>query len=294
MNERGMRSALQYGLCFAAAVLLHASLFLIPGGSFAPRESGTERGVRLRVFRPAPVSSGTSRRATPIPLPEANRRIRQAPVPEETTARPYSRVGGNVDSGGAISPQAAAGGGPGGMGGEEGTGGTGLPLSEYGEYLAHLRSDSVQGWAKERARISSRGWKGRGAGPETGYGDGEGKGSRPGRGGESGDGGDGYLDPRIQMVVTSYPPTGIEDRYTRVAYPDLKFKRNEYTSGWWNVYIRFSTDSGGRIRKLDVLRPETDGDLERQFVDQVKREIATWRFDPVDAEIHVDVRFYVE
>ncbi|HEY5765505.1 MAG TPA: hypothetical protein VIS30_05700, partial [Candidatus Deferrimicrobiaceae bacterium] len=85
-----------------------------------------------------------------------------------------------------------------------------------------------------------------------------------------------------------------EDRYTRVAYPDLKFKKSEYTSGWWNVYIQIRTDAEGRIRKYDVLRPETNGPLERQFVDQVKREIVTWRFDPVEAEILVDVRFYVE
>jgi len=96
------------------------------------------------------------------------------------------------------------------------------------------------------------------------------------------------------MVVTSYPGTGIEDRFTWVPYPDLKFKRSDYTAGWWNVYIQILTDRDGKIRKLEVLRPETDGPVERQFVDQVKREIARWRFDPVEAEILVDVRFYVE
>ena len=96
------------------------------------------------------------------------------------------------------------------------------------------------------------------------------------------------------MVVTSYPGTGIEDRFTWVPYPDLKFKRSDYTAGWWNVYIQIRTDRDGKIRKLEVLRPETDGPIERQFVDQVKREIARWKFDPVEAEILVDVRFYVE
>lgn len=288
MNERGVRSALQYGLCFAVAVLLHASLFLIPGGTFAPRDPGTERGVRLRVFRPASADSAPSRRIVPAPPVDTNRPIRQATVPDETVVKPYSRVGGNIDRGGDASLRTAGG------GGGDGTGGSDLPLSEYGQYLAHLRSDSVQGWAKERARISNRGWKGKGAAPGAAYGSGRGTGTGNGRGGEVGDGSGGYLDPRIQMVVTSYPPTGIEERFTRVAYPDLKFKRSEYTSGWWNVYIQIRTDSEGRIRNLEVLRPETDGDLERQFIEQVKREIATWRFDPVGAEIHVDVRFYVE
>jgi len=102
------------------------------------------------------------------------------------------------------------------------------------------------------------------------------------------------MDPRVRMIVTSYPSTGIERRYTPVRYPDLKFKKHEYTSGWWNVYIEIRTDKSGKVARYDVLRPETDGDLEKQFVAQVKKEIANWSFDPAEAEIHVDVRFYVE
>ena len=285
-----MRSALQYGLCFGAAVLLHAALFLIPGGTFAPRESGTERGVRLRVFRPAPVAASPAPQSVSRTPAQASRRIREGPGPTEASAEQLARSGGEIGSKESIPSQSPGGGGVRGPGEEEGAGGTGLPASEYGEYLARLRSDSVQGWSREQARRSSRGWKGKGAGSGTGVGVGTGPGSGPG----SGEGGGNYLDPRIQMVVTSYPRTGIEDRYTRVAYPDLKFKKSEYTSGWWNVYIRIRTDAEGRIRKYDVVRPETSGPLERQFVDQVKREIVTWRFDPVEAEILVDVRFYVE
>jgi len=286
-----MRSSLQVGLCFAAAVILHAALFLVPGGTFAPQESGTERGVRLRVFRPAPVSPQTARQ-TVSARPEATRRIRESSVPAKVSPEQFSRIGGDIGSRDSIPSQASAGGGAGGAGEEEGAGGTGPPVSEYGEYLARLRSDSVQGWAKGHARSAARGWKGKGAGAgtDTGWGPESG----PGKGGGTGGGGSNYLDPRIQMVVTSYPRTGIEDRYTRVAYPDLKFKKSEYTAGWWNVYLQIRTDAGGRIRKLDVLRPETKGPLERQFVDQVRREVATWRFDPVEAEILVDVRFYVE
>jgi hypothetical protein len=96
------------------------------------------------------------------------------------------------------------------------------------------------------------------------------------------------------MVVTSYPPTGIERRYTAVPYPDLKLKMHQYTSGWWNVYIKLQTDKDGKVLYSSVLRPETDGALEKMFIEQVRLEVARWAFDPVPAEIHVDVRFYVE
>lgn len=106
--------------------------------------------------------------------------------------------------------------------------------------------------------------------------------------------GERYLDPRVRMVVTSYPSTGIEQRYIAVPYPELKLKSYQSTSGWWNVYIMLKTDQKGNVIQSSVLRPETDGALEKIFVEQVKREIAHWTFDPESAEIHVDVRFHVE
>lgn len=291
MNERGMRSGLLYGASLAAAVLLHAALLLIPYRPFGHQDPQTVRGVRLRMLRPAPAAPSASNRPVAPPR-ESPPAIRKSPVPTEVSPQSYSRIGGKVGSAEPSLPQGAAGGGSGGSA----SAGSGPVLSEYGQYLARLRSDSVQGWAQERARVARRGWRGKGAGPGIGTGSGTGAGSGTGPGTGSGAGGDGagYLDPRIQMVVTSYPRTGIEDRFTRVAYPDLKFKRSDYTAGWWNVYIQIRTDRNGSVRKQEVLRPETDGPLERQFVEQVKREIATWTFDPVEAEILVDVRFYVE
>jgi len=141
------------------------------------------------------------------------------------------------------------------------------------------------------------GTEGWGKGSKTAVLSGAGKGAGKGKGTSgTGSGGDGalYMDPRVRMVVTSYPPTGIEQRYGIVRYPDLKFKKSEYTSGWWNVYIEIGTDKNGKIIKYNILRPETDGPLERQFVGQVKKEIEKWSFEPKEAEIHVDVRFYVE
>ncbi|GAB4367186.1 MAG: hypothetical protein Kow00128_11440 [Deltaproteobacteria bacterium] len=295
MNERGMRSALLYGASLAAAVLIHAALLLIPLGRFGTQEPATVRGVRLRMHRPAPVVPPAGNRPVAPPR-EAPAMPRKSPVPAEVSPENYSRIGGKVGGTDPLLPQAATGGGSGGTRDAEAAAGSGGPvLSEYGQYLARLRSDPVQGWAQERARIARRGWRGKGAGPGigTGSGSGAGSGTGPGVGGGI-RGGEVYLDPRVQMVVTSYPRTGIEDRFTRVPYPDLKFKRSDYTAGWWNVYIQIRTDRSGKVWRLEVLRPETDGPLERQFVEQVKREIATWKFDPVEAEILVDVRFYVE
>jgi len=107
-------------------------------------------------------------------------------------------------------------------------------------------------------------------------------------------GGTAYLDPRVKMVVTSYPPTGIEQRYSPVPYPEIRFRREQYQAGWWQVYFRIWTDEKGRIRRIEKLRPETDGPLEQLFVEQVRREIDRWTFDPVAAEVVVDVRFHVE
>jgi phage pi2 protein 07 len=106
--------------------------------------------------------------------------------------------------------------------------------------------------------------------------------------------GTGYLDPRVKMVVTSYPPTGIEHHYTQVPYPDRKIKKQQFTSGWWNVYIQIRTDETGRVTRRNILRPETNGPLEKIFVMQVNQEIDKWSFDPKEAEINIDVRFYVE
>ncbi len=107
------------------------------------------------------------------------------------------------------------------------------------------------------------------------------------------------------MVIIQYPSgesgkggvgngKNIESRFRPVPYPDLKVKKSRFTSGWWNVYIELWTTADGRIARYNVLRPETTGPQERVFVDQVKREMERWTFDPGPAEIHVDVRFYVE
>ncbi len=100
------------------------------------------------------------------------------------------------------------------------------------------------------------------------------------------------IDERGEPVVAKRK--NVEARFRPVPYPDLKVKQSRFTSGWWNVYFELWTTKDGRIERYDLLRPETEGPEERVFVEQVKREMERWTFEPGPAEIHVDVRFYVE
>ncbi len=269
--------------------MFHALLFLIPSGSGSKRGEATVRGMRIRTVGEARKSP-----STPLPAP---------PVAPVNPSRSQDRApGADV---GSPTPGAPGGGGGGTGGGSDSTGVEGgtqasPPIGEYGEYLARLRSEGVQGWARDSAGRMRQGWKGSGKGGKglgIGSGGGEGSGTGTGTGSGSGGGGNvggGYLDPRVRTVVTSYPPTSIERRHSQVSYPDLKVKKHQYTSGWWNVFIQIRTDRGGNVIRTDLLRPETDGPLEKIFVEQVRREIAQWSFDRTAAEINVDVRFHVE
>ncbi len=102
------------------------------------------------------------------------------------------------------------------------------------------------------------------------------------------------LDNRVQMVVNSYPSTPIEHNYSFIPYPELRIKRKDYQAGWTSVYIEIFIDSRGRIDRLKVLRPEIPNELEQVFVDAVLSTVLSWKFSGEKAEIHVDVRFYVE
>lgn len=295
MPSRGLRSLLQPVLYVGIAALLHGLVLLIPvGGVSGKPDSQTTRGIRIRAYVEAPASkrSGsfpkdpTTPTTPPPPVTAGN---------NQSTLGSGGRPAGSIVGGNPARPPGPGGGGPGAPGGEPGSGDP--PPSEYGQYLAKLRSEGVQGWARESSKNMRQGWKGTGSG--TGPGGGWGPGAGPGGGGKGGSGGkgyggSGYLDPRVRTVVTSYPSTGIDRRFTAVPYPEIKVKKSEYTSGWWNVYIEIRTDANGNITRYDVLRPETDGTLERLFVEQVRKEIARWSFDPTPAEIHVDVRFHVE
>ncbi|HQT96569.1 MAG: hypothetical protein ACYC47_02510 [Desulfobacteria bacterium] len=278
MAGKGVRRVLEPALYIGVALSFHALLFLIPSGSGSKRGEATVRGMRIRTV-------GEARESPSHPF---------SPRPVSADRLGGTPSGATGTGAGSPSPGVSGGGGDGGGAASDGVevGAQGSPpIGEYGEYLARLRSEGVQGWARDSAGRMRQGWKGSGKG---GKGLWIGSGGGDGRGGGGGGMGGGYLDPRVRMVVTSYPPTSIEHRHTQVTYPDLKVKKTQYTSGWWNVYIQIRTDGGGNVIRTDLLRPETDGPLEKIFVAQVRREIARWSFDRTAAEINVDVRFYVE
>lgn len=306
MAGRGLRAVLQPVLFLGIAAGLHGILFLVPGGGPDRRDAGTSRGIRVKTYVPRPEG------ATP---PAASRPAPHRAVPEAPSRPAPSSPG----SGGVTNRGGGESGNDGGPRGEPGASsgpavGNGPPRaqSEFGEYLAHLRSDDVQGWAQKSAKASRRGWKGSGAGSSGGWGAGSGTGSGPAKGsgagpasGGRGGGGGGYLDPRVRMVVIRYPldergepviaaRANIENQFPPVPYPDVKVKQARFTAGWWNVYVELWTTENGDVRRSVVLRPETSGPQERVFVDQVRKEMERWTFDPGAAEIHVDVRFYVE
>jgi len=290
----GTRRFLQPMLYLGIAALAHGLLFLIPGRFGPSTGQDRTRGIRVRAV------SETAPRA-PARQPEPA--IPSSPLlpPTAVADTNFSSPGGTTqgrsliptgprgaDGGGSSASLPAQGDGPGGE--------SHASQTEYGAYLARLRSEGVQGWAKDTADRMRQGWKGSGkSGVGWGSGTGSGEGGTGGKGqGGGGAGTGGFLDPRVRMVVTSYPPTSIERRYTAVTYPDLKVRKTQPTAGWWNVYFQIWTDENGKMVKIVRLRPETDGAVERMFVEQVRKEIDRWKFDRTEAEILVDVRFHVE
>jgi hypothetical protein len=101
------------------------------------------------------------------------------------------------------------------------------------------------------------------------------------------------MDPRIRLNVVSYPPSGIEQYQATIPYPKLKVRRRELTEGICRVYYRVWTDGRGKVVKRELKTPATPEEkkLYAQFVEAVTKEVETWPFDRVAAEIHVDVLF---
>lgn len=267
MKGRGLRGVLQPGIYLGIALSVHIALFFAP--IRLPQTKQTlVRGVKVKTFVPY------ERPAPPPPRPSS-------PPTQEAPAAPVDVAGGS--SAAPAQPPAPS-----------AEPSAGPEPSEFGKYLAKLRSDQVQGWAKDSARAGTRGLAGSKS-AKRGWGFGEhGAAEGTSKGRSAGRPGTGTLDPRVQMVVTSYPPTSIEQSHGHVAYPDKKFKKHQYASGWWNVFIQINTDSRGNVVTSKVLRPDTDGPLQRIFIKQVQDEVSTWSFERQSAEINVDVRFYVE
>jgi len=103
------------------------------------------------------------------------------------------------------------------------------------------------------------------------------------------------LDRRVQMVVKSYPPTAIEENFDSITYPGLIFTKSNFQQGWCRVYLVIDVDDRGSITGVRVERPRQE-ETKRfsELINAVEKEIGRWSYERVKAEVHVDVRFYVE
>lgn len=103
------------------------------------------------------------------------------------------------------------------------------------------------------------------------------------------------LDRRVQMIVKSYPATSIEEDFDYIRYPEIIIKRSNFQRGWCRVYLVLSVNSGGGIDNVAIERPKPDEYSQyRQLINAVESAVKRWRYEPQRAEVHVDVRFYVE
>ena len=151
---------------------------------------------------------------------------------------------------------------------------------------------------------------GRGSGGPGSEGQGSGSGARgagQGAGGGDGRGGspspakhdaaprDAGLDRRVQMVVKSYPPSRIEEGYRPIPYPAVIIRKSSFQQGWCQVYLVLAINAGGEVESVTVERPEA-ADRARfgPLIKAVESAVRYWDYDRVAAEVHVDVRFYVE
>ncbi len=134
----------------------------------------------------------------------------------------------------------------------------------------------------------------RGTGPGAG-GSGSGRGGRPPAKTAAIEPADLGLDRRVQMVVKSYPQTGIERDYEPIPYPEVIIRKSNFQQGWCQVYLVLKIDDRGDVSEVGIERPRPAARAQFEGLIQAVEEAARrWDYDRVAAEVHVDVRFYVE
>jgi len=103
------------------------------------------------------------------------------------------------------------------------------------------------------------------------------------------------LDRRVQMIIKSYPPSRIEEDYRAIPYPEVIIRKSNFQQGWCQVYLVLQINDSGEVDNVNVERPEA---AERArfvpLIAAVESAVRSWDYDRVKAEVHVDVRFYVE
>jgi uncharacterized membrane protein YgcG len=181
---------------------------------------------------------------------------------------------------------------------------SGGKLYFFGEYRKiPAGRDPGEGSAGEAAAGDASGPGGGGDGSGAGQG-----GSGAGRGGGTGSGRgsgrkttaaavpeEGGLDRRVQMVVKSYPPTRIERDFDPIPYPEVIIRRSNFQQGWCQVYLIVDIGEGGEVARISIERPHQESRAQFEaLIRAVEAAVRSWKYDKIIAEVHVDVRFYVE
>ena len=103
------------------------------------------------------------------------------------------------------------------------------------------------------------------------------------------------LDRRVQMIVKSYPPSGIEEDFDAIPYPEVVIRKSNFQQGWCQVYLVLSLSERGEVEEVAVERPRPqERPRFEALIKAVESAVRGWDYDRVRAEVHVDVRFYVE
>jgi len=106
---------------------------------------------------------------------------------------------------------------------------------------------------------------------------------------------EGELDRRVQMIVKSYPASRIEEDYDAIPYPEVIIRKSNFQQGWCQVYLVLGVNDGGEVERVNVERPRPeDRSRFEALIKAVEGAVRAWDYDRVRAEVHVDVRFYVE
>ena len=97
------------------------------------------------------------------------------------------------------------------------------------------------------------------------------------------------------MIVKSYPPSRIEENYDAIPYPGVIIRKSNFQQGWCQVYLVLEINGGGEVENVIVERPQAaDRPRYESLIKAVEGSVRGWDYDKVRAEVHVDVRFYVE
>jgi hypothetical protein len=72
-------------------------------------------------------------------------------------------------------------------------------------------------------------------------------------------------------------------------------RKGNYQQGWCQVYLIVDVDEQGEVQRVVVERPNAESRARFEpLINAVETAVRSWDYARLSAEVHVDVRFYVE